>query len=115
MHWRGRVLGGLNVFRQSADDVDDETTTLCRPSPTWPRWWWCSRPRSPSDQIAARVHDAIMARAQVEQAKGVLSYVHGIDMAEAYDELRRLAAESGRSLTETAIDVVREQHEGERP
>jgi hypothetical protein len=31
-------------------------------------------------------------------------------MAEAYDQLRRLARDSGRSLTETAIDVVREQH-----
>ena len=68
----------------------------------------------PSDQIAARVHDAIMARAQVEQAKGVLAHLHGLDMASAYEELRVLAAQSGRSLTETALRVVREQHEGKR-
>lgn len=43
-----------------------------------------------------------MARSQVEQAKGVLAYVEGFGMAEAYDELRRLAAERGHSLTETS-------------
>jgi AmiR/NasT family two-component response regulator len=67
----------------------------------------------PSDQIAARVHDAIMARAQVEQAKGVLAHLRGVDMGEAYEGLRRLAARKDRSLTETALQLVRE-HQGNR-
>ena len=112
MRWRGRVLGGLNIFRRSADDVDDETKTLSQAFTDVATLVVVQSAEIPSDQIAARVHDAIMARAQVEQAKGVLSYVHDIDMGEAYDELRRLAAERGRSLSETATDVVREQHEG---
>jgi hypothetical protein len=112
MRWRGRVLGGLNIFRQSPDDVDDEITTLSQAFADVATLVVVQSTEIPSDQIAARVHDAIMARAQVEQAKGVLSYVLGIEMAEGYDELRRLAADRGRSLSETAIDVVREQHEG---
>lgn len=111
MQWRGRVLGGLNVFRQSSADVDEEVGTLCRAFADVATLVVVQSAEIPADQITARVHDAIMARAQVEQAKGVLAYVHGVDMAEAYEQLRRLASESGRSLTETAINVVREQHE----
>jgi transcriptional regulator with GAF, ATPase, and Fis domain len=114
MHWRGRVLGGLNVFRRSDGEVDEETTTLSQAFADVATLVVVQSVEIPSDQIAARVHDAIMARAQVEQAKGVLSYVKDIDMGEAYDELRRLAAERGRSLSETATDVVSEQHQGKR-
>ncbi|MCW2837338.1 MAG: hypothetical protein JWQ15_1452, partial [Marmoricola sp.] len=66
----------------------------------------------PADEVQARVHAAIRDRAQVEQAKGVLAYVLGIDMTQAYDELRRLAGEQGTSLVETALRVVREQNDG---
>ncbi|MEO7351823.1 MAG: GAF and ANTAR domain-containing protein [Marmoricola sp.] len=114
MRWRGRVLGGLNIFRQSPADIDDEITTLAQAFADVATLVVVQSIEIPSDQIAARVHHAIMARAQVEQAKGVLAYVSNIDMAQAYEELRRLAAERGGSLTETAIDVVREQHDGTR-
>jgi transcriptional regulator with GAF, ATPase, and Fis domain len=112
MHWRGRTLGGLNVFRASSGDVDDEVETLCQAFADVATLVVVQSAEIPSDQIAARVHEALMARAQVEQAKGVLAYVRDLDMAEAYEELRRLAAVTGRSLTETALDVVRSQHEG---
>lgn len=110
MRWRGGILGGLNIFRTAAADVDDETETLSQAFADVATLVVVQSTEVPSDQIAARVHEAIMARAQVEQAKGVLVQVHRIDMAEAYEQLRRLASESDRSLTETALAVVREQH-----
>lgn len=110
MRWRGRILGGLNIFRTAAAHVDDETETLSQAFADVATLVVVQSTEIPSDQIAARVHEAIMARAQVEQAKGVLAQVHRIDMAEAYEQLRRLASESDRSLTETALAVVREQH-----
>ncbi len=114
MRWRGRVLGGLNIFRQEPVDTDDETATLSQAFADVATLVVVQSTEIPSDQVAARVHEAIMARAQVEQAKGVLAQVHGIDMAEAYEKLRALAAQTGRSLTETAQRVVQEQHEGTR-
>lgn len=110
MHWRGRVLGGLNVFRQSSVDIDEETTTLCQAFADVATLVVVQSTEIPADQITARVHEAVMARDQVEQAKGVLAYVRGIDMAQAYTELRRLAVEDDRSLTEMALAVVRDQH-----
>ncbi len=111
MRWRGRVLGGLNIFRPSVADVGEEAETLAQAFADVATLVVVQSSEIPSDQIAARVHEAIMARAQVEQAKGVLAHLHGIEMAEAYDELRRLAGHNGRSLTQTALDVVREQHD----
>ncbi len=111
MRWQGRVLGGLNIFRLSHEDLDDEIETLSQAFADVATLVVVQSTEIPSDQIAARVHEAIMARAQIEQAKGVLAHVHGIEMAEAYDELRRLAGENGHSLTKTALDVVREQYE----
>ncbi len=114
MRWRGRVLGALNLFRRTSTDLDHETETLSQAFADVATLVVVQSTEIPSDQIAARVHEAIMARAQVEQAKGVLAHLRGVDMAEAYEELRRLTAEDGGSLTETALRVVREQYEGRR-
>ena len=114
MRWRGKVLGGLNIFRRSSAELDEESMTLSQAFADVATLVVVQSTEIPSDQVAARVNEAIMARTQVEQAKGVLAYIHGVDMAEAYDELRTLAAGSGRSLTETALDVVREQYEENR-
>ena len=114
MSWRGRVLGGLNIFRRSAEGVDDEVATLSQAFADIATLAVVQSTEIPADQITARVHDAIMARAQVEQAKGVLADVRGLDLSEAYEELRRLAADQGSSLTETAIEIVRDQHDRSR-
>lgn len=111
MRWRGRVLGAFNVFRRTPTELDPEMATLSQAFADVATLVVVQSTEIPSDQVAARVHEAIMARAQVEQAKGVLAHLRGVDMAEAYEELRRLAAENGGSLTETALQVVREQHE----
>ncbi len=112
MRWRGRVLGGLNIFRTSPTDTQAGTATLSQAFADVATLVVVQSTEIPTDQIAARVHEAIMARSKVEQAKGVLAHVHGVDMADAYERLRALAAQNGHSLTETALRVVREQHQG---
>ena len=112
MRWRGRVLGGLNIFRSSPTQTPGEVATLSQAFADVATLVVVQSTEIPTDQVAARVHDAIMARAKVEQAKGVLAHLHRVDMGEAYERLRGLAAQSGRSLTETALQVVREQHHG---
>jgi ANTAR domain len=109
MRWRGRVLGGLNIFRSTLDSenapedvaqafADAATLVLIQSSEV------------PDDQITARVQDAVSARIQIEQAKGVLAHLRGIELADAYIVLKDMAAESAQSLTQTARHVVREQH-----
>jgi hypothetical protein len=110
MTWHGQALGGFNVFRTNAHDPQDaramgqafaDVATLVL----------LHVANVPIDQVAARVHEAIAARAAVEQAKGVLAYVEQVDMEAAFDLLTRRAHENGGSLTQTALEVVREQYE----
>ena len=105
MSWRGRVLGGLNVFRGGngvarsvSHDVgqafaDVATLLLVHDADV------------PVEQIRAHVYEAVQARSLVEQAKGVLAHVHAIDPARAY-ELLLARAEEGGGLTSVALDVV---------
>lgn len=111
MRWHGRILGGLNIFRRTADDVDSAAVTLSQAFADVATLAVVQSVEVPADQIAARVHEAITARAQVEQAKGVLAYLRNLDMSDAYDELVEISRTRGRTLTETARDVVREQYE----
>ena len=114
MRWHGRVIGGLNIFRRSPTEVEQELVTLSQAFADVATLVVVQSTEIPTDQISARVHEAIMARGQIEQAKGVLAHLHGVDMAEAYERLVALADERGRSQTETALDVVREQYESNR-
>ncbi len=104
--------GTADIARHDPHEIDPATSALSQAFADVATLVVVQSTEIPSDQIAARVHVAIMARAQVEQAKGVLAYVRGIDMAAAYQELRALAEEQGRSLSETAVRVVQEQHGG---
>ncbi len=106
MRWQGRALGGLNLFyaRERTTPIgatgqafaDMATVVVVQ-----------SMPLS-QDQVQARLHEALSARAAVEQAKGVLAYRLGTDLAEAYATLLRRAWDSGTPLTQTALDVVGE-------
>jgi AmiR/NasT family two-component response regulator len=63
-----------------------------------------------TEQALAHLHDALSARALVEQAKGVIAQVDGLDMSAAYDALVLCAEESGETLTQAARRVVGAQH-----
>ncbi len=60
------------------------------------------------EQITDRIQQALQARTLIEQAKGVLAYARNLDMAAAYDLLRRLAAESRGTITDTAAGIIAE-------
>ena len=62
-----------------------------------------------ADQVRARMHEALIAREVIEQAKGVLAYVEQIDLGDAYDELLRRSRYAGTPLTQTALGVVRDR------
>jgi hypothetical protein len=111
MTWHGQVLGGFNVFRAHARDDQEEAVAMGQAFADIATLVLLHVTNVPIDQVAARVHEAIAARAAVEQAKGVLAYVEQVDMETAFDLLTRRSHENGGSLTATALEVVREQYE----
>jgi hypothetical protein len=110
MRWGGRVLGGLNVFRESPAGPDPELRAIGQAFADFAALLVVHNADIPIDQIKARVYDAVQARSIVEQAKGVLAYVHRVDPAHAYDLLLDRASREG-GLTVAALQVVSEQHQ----
>jgi hypothetical protein len=111
MRWHGQVVGGFNVFRTADDDQSDDTEQLGQAFADVATLVVVKAAEIPLDQVVARIHEAVLARSLVEQAKGVLAYLHDVDMEQAYRQLLARAAADGHSLTATAQRVVREQHE----
>lgn len=109
MRWRGRAIGGLNIFGDVATSLSEERTALgqvfadisamviaCAGPDTWGRF-------------ADSMHSALAAREVVEQAKGVIAYRENVDLGAAHGVLLRRARESGTSLTRTAELIVGDQ------
>lgn len=112
LRWRGSTLGGLNLF-WTASPADDAATKAEAQvfADLQALFIINSEPITP-DAARQRVAAALQARGIVEQAKGVLSEVEGIDLAEAYVRLLQIARDFGRNLTDAAQDVVRTAHMG---
>jgi hypothetical protein len=103
MTWREHTFGGLNIFLRADHDLelpigqmfaDLATLAVLQTSELLP------------DQLRGRVHEAVVARTIIEQAKGVLAHRDQISMNDAYDALRRRSAQTRKTLTQTARDVV---------
>jgi hypothetical protein len=112
MRWRGAVLGGLNLFRADADQPP--AGPLAQAYADIATLVVVQLVSVDTDQVRARLHEALSARGVVEQAKGVIAYREGVDLGEAYAALLRRADASGRPLTQTALDVVAEAARGDR-
>jgi transcriptional regulator with GAF, ATPase, and Fis domain len=111
MHWRGRCLGGLNVFLTEESTAPEDARRLGQLFADVATIVVVQSTDVPADQVTARVHEAVTSRAVVEQAKGVIAYRRRSDMAEAYDQLLELSRERGATITETARQVVAEAHQ----
>jgi hypothetical protein len=110
MRWHGRTLGGLNLFHTDAAAAASLDRSLAQAFADVATIVLLHSSDIPADQIAARIHEAIAARGTIEQAKGVLSYTHGLDLEQADRRLREMAETRDRSVSETAQDVVRRAH-----
>jgi len=101
------TLGSLNLYGrdQSAfDDVDAEildllTTAVSRAIGDFARF------RSERD-VAESIQRALEHRAPIEQAKGMLMAIHGIDADEAFDLLRKQSQETNVRLRTVAANFV---------
>lgn len=108
MHWRGTSLGGLNLFydRETTDDdrheqalkqayADMATLVIVQSTPL------------PPVAVRSRLHDALVARERIEQAKGVVAESEQTDLETAYHLVLQRAAELDVGLGWLADDIVR--------
>ncbi|MCW2688111.1 MAG: hypothetical protein JWR37_3001 [Mycobacterium sp.] len=102
-----RSLGSFNLYgraRAAFDTVDEEilellTTTVSRTIGDFARY------RSARD-VADSIQRALDTRAPIEQAKGMLMAMHGIDAEKAFDMLRRESQATNVPLHTVAVKLV---------
>jgi len=107
MVWRGRVLGGLNLFHGSSPAADSGVAAVCQAFADVATIVLVHSAEVPADELTDRVHSAMVARDLVEQAKGVLSELHVLDMEQATARLEELAESEQLALPEAAQAVIR--------
>lgn len=108
MQWHGQVLGGLNVFSASSVALDESVICLGQAVADVATLLILQEKNPDPDTIAERIRETLRGRVEVERAKGALAYQQSLDMARAYEILLERAAATGRSLTETAKQVLDE-------
>ncbi|MCA5893997.1 GAF and ANTAR domain-containing protein [Isoptericola sp. NEAU-Y5] len=106
--WRGRVLGGLNIFGRGSRAPDEECVRIAHAFADMLTLLVAQPANVPDDEIDLRLGQALGARVVVEQAKGVLAQTLGIDMAKAYEVLLERRDRSGATLTETGHRIIAE-------
>lgn len=104
--WRGRVLGGLNVFAAAEVDWDGEQMAVGQTFADVSTLAVVHLPELSDRELDLRIQRALAGRIVIEQAKGVLAHVSDVTTEDAYEQLTRLAAERGTTLTATAREII---------
>ena len=107
MVWRGRALGGLNLFSVGADELDAASSALAQNFADFATLA-ILQPEVVADEVLEeRMAAALEGRVVIEQAKGVIAHLEGLDMAASYEELVRLARSNRSTLVQAATEVIR--------
>ena len=111
LHAAGQPLGSFNLYgrtRSAFDTIDAEildllTSTVSRSIGDFARF------KSAND-VAESIQRALATRGPIEQAKGMLMAIHGIDADQAFDRLRTQSQNTNTPLYEVAsafVDQIR--------
>lgn len=102
-----RSLGSFNIFRAAGEGLSDEQVATARTlSAVATILALQTGLLQSSQQTIAQLETALQTRLVIEQAKGMLSQRHGLDMQAAFELLRRHARNHNLRLHEVATDVV---------
>ncbi len=104
MLWQDAPVGGLNVFRRSPEELTSSEMLLGQSFAAVATL--ALGQGSTNDRVAGSVVSVLNGRVVIEQAKGILFQQRGIDMQETYEALRTLAEATGRSVSQTARDLI---------
>lgn len=107
MRLRSTTIGVLNLFRGEPGVLGETDTTLAQGLADIATIGILhERAIRESDIAQAQLQYALESRVRIEQAKGVLSQVHGLDMDSAFRMLRQYARNNGLPLRDVAQQVV---------
>lgn len=115
LRWRGRVLGGLNLFFAADHGADAEEAVAAQAFADVATIAIVHARAEPRVEVIAReVQEALDGRTVVEQAKGVLAVQESVDPSEAFHRLLARADGLGLPLGELAARVVVRAQRGRR-
>jgi hypothetical protein len=108
LRWHGITLGAMGMFRRSGTELSADEGTCAQAFADLATLLIMQTDHHDMASLQERVERALATRIVVEQAKGVLAELEGLDMSDAYSLLLTRAEREGRTLTDTAIAVVEE-------
>ncbi|MDO9398656.1 MAG: GAF and ANTAR domain-containing protein [Herbiconiux sp.] len=107
MRLRDQTIGSLNLFSDRIGPMDPKDTATARAlADVATIGILQERAIREADVARQQLQRALDSRVVIEQAKGVLSHLEGIDMHEAFTRLRDSARHSGRRLSVVAQEVI---------
>lgn len=106
MLWQDAPVGGLNLFRRRPIELTPDEMALGRSFAAVATL--ALGQGSTNDRLAGSVVTVLNGRVVIEQAKGILFERQGLEMSAAYEALRSLAADTGRSVTQAARELLTE-------
>ncbi|WP_202563528.1 GAF and ANTAR domain-containing protein [Agreia sp. COWG] len=107
MRLRGETLGSLNLFWRTPGVLPESDVAVARGLADIATIGILhQRAVAESDVARRQLQHALDSRVLIEQAKGVISHTHSLDMDAAFALLRDHARVNGRRLQEVADDVV---------
>lgn len=106
LRWHGRTIGGLNLFAATPISLGPAARQLAQTFADVATLVLVQPLQLDETELLGSLRRALEGRVVIEQAKGVLAYQLGIDLASAYDELLRRSEQSRQPLTATARTAI---------
>lgn len=114
LRWDGRTMGAVAAFRREPTEFSASTRLTLQAFADLSMVVVMHAGVHSVRSASARIDQALDSRIVIEQAKGVLAYQQGIDMAAAYVLLKAIASEDGQTLTQVAERIVVNAGTGDR-
>lgn len=107
MRLRAATIGSLNIFRREPGTIDEKDRAVVQAFADVATIGILNqRTLEASETVTAQLEHALSSRVVIEQAKGVISFGHGLSVDDAFTRLRNYARRASLPLTEVARRVV---------
>jgi len=108
LRWHGMSLGAMGLFRRTDISLTPDEEVVAQAFADLATVLIVRVDDVDLDAVKRRIQEVLHTRVVIEQAKGVLAEIYGVDMAEAYRLLLTRAGEDHDRLMATAHAVIGE-------
>ncbi len=112
LRWHGTAFGAMGLFRRLDVAFTPEEQTVAQAFADLVTLLMVQTEKVGIHALESRVQLMLTGRIVIEQAKGVLAEIYGLDMGKAYELLLSRSAEGGGNLSETARTILDEAQQG---